>query len=164
MGDIKVSQMQETTNIHNDDYVMIIQNGTNKKFRIQLILELIFPVGSTYTTQEDINPNSILGFGIWERLKGRVCIGLDENNESFNTIGQTGGEKEHTLTVKEMPKHSHTPQANVAVMAGSGSSDINQTAGGRTYEILTIGTEGGSQPHNNLQPYEVVGYMWIRRS
>ena len=129
------------------------------------LLELVFPVGSTYITQNNTNPTAILGFGTWERLKGRVCVGLDEDDTEFNIIGQTGGEKEHTLTIEEMPSHNHQPTTNAAVMAKSGQHEMVQEAnGGRAYELLTIGKTGGSQPHNNLQPYEVVGYMWIRRS
>lgn len=128
------------------------------------LLKMVFPVGSTYITQTAINPanEGILGFGTWERLKGRVCVGLDENDTAFNKIGQTGGEKEHTLTIDEMPSHTHTPTQNAAVMAKTGQNEIAQNSGGRTYELLTIGYTGGSQPHNNLQPYQVVGYMWIR--
>ena len=32
------------------------------------------------------------------------------------------------------------------------------------YVKTKIATEGGNQPHNNMPPYEIVGYMWIRRS
>lgn len=161
--ELKVSQMQEVTNVNDDDYLMVVQNGTNKKFRIQQILELIFPVGSTYITQEDINPNMILGFGTWERLKGKICVGLDEDDVAFNTIGQTGGEKEHTLTINEMPKHSHSN----AVTNGQGNYEWGynfQYTSTAAHNSGASGSAGGSQPHNNLQPYEVVGYMWIRRS
>lgn len=57
------------------------------------LLQLVFPIGSTYITQDRKNPNSILGFGTWERLKGKVCLGLDEDDRDLNVIGETGGEK-----------------------------------------------------------------------
>lgn len=65
--------------------------------------EDIFPIGSTYITQTDTNPSTILGFGTWERLKGKVLVGLDENDTNFNSIGKTGGEKTHQLTQAELP-------------------------------------------------------------
>jgi microcystin-dependent protein len=41
-------------------------------------------------------------------LGGRVAVGVDADDSSFNAIGETGGEKAHTLTANEMPSHSHT--------------------------------------------------------
>lgn len=135
------------------------------------LLQLVFPVGSTYITQENVNPNAILGFGIWERIKGKVCLGLDEEDSDFDAIGNTGGEKTHILTIGEMPKHNHNFLDNnsneynsIATMISGGSNDEAQTSGNRKHENIYVNFAGYSQPHNNLQPYEVVGYMWIRRS
>ena len=116
MSDIKISEMPEATELNNNDLLMVVQNGVNKKAKIDKIgiaevkseiLKLVFPIGSTYVTPDNTNPNSILGFGEWERLKGKVCLGLDEEDADFDTIGKTGGEKEHTLTIEEMPSHNH---------------------------------------------------------
>lgn len=124
------------------------------------ILELIFPVGSTYITQENINPNEILGFGTWERLKGKVCLGIDEDDTDLNEVGNTGGEKEHILTTSEMPKHSHKVIAQGMTPEGVNGYSIGTTG---TVKYDTEST-GGGKAHNNMQPYEVVGYMWIRRN
>lgn len=135
------------------------------------ILELIFPVGSTYITQENTNPNEILGFGIWERLKGKMCLGLDENDTNMNQIGKTGGEKTHTLTIEEMPAHSHS--IRYWQKGARDDSGIGKYLGDREGDSINVGgsqsggtvqTAGGGQPHNNVQPYEIVGFMWIRRS
>lgn len=40
-------------------------------------------------------------------LRGKVPVGLDASDASFDTLGETGGEKNHTLTSAEMPSHSH---------------------------------------------------------
>lgn len=135
------------------------------------LLQLVFPVGSTYITQDNTNPNAILGFGIWERIKGKVCLGLDEDDSDLNAIGNTGGEKTHILTIDEMPKHNHkfldnnsNEYSSIATMISGGSNDEAQTSGNRKYENIYVNFAGDSQPHNNLQPYEVVGYMWIRRN
>lgn len=137
---------------------------TNVQTAFTDLLKLVFPIGSTYITQDNTDPKLILGFGTWERLKGKVCLGLDEDDVNMNAIGKTGGEKTHKLTINEMPNHTHLPTKNAALMAKSGTHELNQGSGGRSYEILTIGNTGGDQPHNNMQPYEVVGYMWIRKS
>ena len=133
------------------------QNLNNMQIEL---MKLVFPIGSTYITQEETNPSTILNFGTWERVKGKVLVGLDEDDTAFNIIGKTGGEKTHTLTVNEMPGHSHHI---TSIGRGSGIYGYNISS-------LSIGSEqkestentGGGQPHNNLQPYQVVGYMWIR--
>lgn len=125
------------------------------------ILQLSFPVGQPYVTQTNTNPSTILGFGTWERVKGRVLIGLDENDTNFNTIGKIGGEKTHKLTVNEMPRHNHPvdyagPEVGTTAAIPGGSKTVTANHTG------FIKNTGGNQPHNNLQPYQVVGYMWIR--
>lgn len=131
------------------------------------LMEMVFPIGSTYITQNNTNPSAILEFGTWERVKGKVLVGLDENDQAFNTIGKIGGEKTHTLTVQEMPSHDH-PIEHVATSSEGRNyrlyeRTITDAATGDTYRA-TIDTNlnGGSQPHNILQPYQVIGYMWIR--
>ena len=126
------------------------------------LMELVFPIGSTYITQDETNPSSILGFGTWERSKGKVFVGLDEDDADFNAIGKTGGEKTHTLTIEEMPKHRHgwTPGEYYYASSVTAGQEVNSQTGSSGSTLY----EGGDQPHNNLQPYEVVGYMWIRRA
>lgn len=87
-------------------------------------------------------------------LRGRVPVGKSTDAE-FDTLGETGGEKTHTLTVNEMPKHKHN-----ALVGGGGSAYAGTfvTDGGNFYYIPTSET-GGDQPHNNLQPYQVVNYI-----
>lgn len=133
------------------------------------LMKLVFPIGSTYITQTNTNPSTILKFGTWERLKGKVLVGLDEDDTDFNTIGKTGGEKTHTLTVNEMPSHNHNVKYNtesgIAAASVLGTdrtaSDTEGTSGAGDWYVWTTGA-GGDQPHNNLQPYQVVGYMWKR--
>ncbi len=127
------------------------------------LLKMVFPVGSTYITQTAINPanEEILGFGTWERLKGKVCLGLDEDDINMNAIGKTGGEKTHKLTVNEMPAHKHTfSNSFYGLMSGGGSQEFG-SGSGRSVNI-DMNNAGGGQPHNNMPPYQIVGYMWIR--
>lgn len=138
-------------------------NDTNLMAMQKELAKMFFPVGSTYITQDNTNPSTILKFGTWERLKGKVCIGLDEDDTNMNTIGKTGGEKKHTLTVDEIPSHAH----QYAMDGGTGTGNMdriftNSFGDSRWYSSTSY--VGGGQAHNNLQPYEVVGYMWIRRS
>ena len=145
------------------------------------LLKLIFPIGSTYTTQENTNPSTILGFGTWERFKGMVAVGLDENDADkyFNEIGKTGGEKTHILTEAELPQLSGNinvaynkyifENANgIVKRRGKGTTVQSiQMDGSASNEKASEGftvSFGSGQSHNNMQPYQVVGYMWIRKS
>lgn len=133
------------------------------------LLKTVFPIGSTYVTQTNTNPNEILGFGIWERLKGKVCLGLDENDTDMNTIGKTGGEKKHIQTIEEMPTHDHEQYAVANPDSGGngtrGTYNNQSGTGLSIYETNTqTGKTGNGKAFNIMQPYEVVGYMWIRRS
>ena len=134
------------------------------------LMELVFPIGSTYITQSDTNPSTILQFGTWERIKGKVCIGLDENDtdEYFDEIGKTGGEKKHTQTIDEMPSHLHNMDNSGEGMWAVGRNDTmlgNGISGNWAYKIDgDTQKTGGGQAFNVMSPYEVVGYMWIRRS
>ncbi len=127
------------------------------------VLELSFPIGEKYVTQEDINPATILGFGTWERIKGKVLVGLDEDDLSFNEIGKEGGEKTHVLTVDEMPSHTHEYiKTDVKFVSKYDKTLTNIGAESATQKSEETDATGGDQAHNNLQPYRVVGYMWIR--
>ena len=137
------------------------------------ILQLSFPIGQPYVTQTETNPFTILGFGTWERVKGKVLVGLDENDTNFNVIGKTGGETEHVLTENELAEHEHlglhyssneTPvsfKRETSDIVGYGL-DFQSNATIYTATNIRTNKAGGGEAHNNLQPYRVVGYMWIR--
>ena len=45
-------------------------------------------------------------------LKGRVPVGMDSAQTEFDTLGESGGAKTHTLTTAEMPSHTHTQNSH----------------------------------------------------
>jgi microcystin-dependent protein len=114
-------------------------------------------------------------------LKGRVPVGLDSSQTEFDTRGETGGAKTHTLVWNEMPQHihgitdpGHVHQQNVTANADSGGTgtrlDYDADVTGATAYTqgintqgastgITINTAGNSQAHNNLQPYMVLNYI-----
>lgn len=87
--------------------------------------------------------------------EGLVTVGKKSSDTDFNTIGKTGGEKTHTLTVDEMPEHNH------AYNKTSGASTNKDTGSGTAYGDYQVNTSsaGGSQPHNNLQPYVTSNFI-----
>jgi microcystin-dependent protein len=110
-------------------------------------------------------------------LQGRVPIHMGQGY----TLGGVGGENSHTLTINEMPVHTHALMTD-ATTAGSsnsntpsGSSVLGQSAGTITpngsfnvqmYGVAptgaldphSVGNTGGSQPHENRQPFTVLSF------
>ena len=160
---VKISELVEKTTANSSDVIPVVDTGT-KKMKLATLLSLVFPIGSTYVTQTNTNPSTILGFGTWERLKGKICLGLDEDDNDLKTIGNTGGEKTHTLTINEMPKHKHlTRAATPGTIGGWGDGFVGLTDSYKQEPNFSTGDSGGGKAHNNMPPYQVVGYMWIRR-
>ena len=118
----------------------------------------IFPIGYIISVDApNFDPNDFYLDGNWVRIKGRVIVGVDENQTEFNETGKLGGEKTHTLTIDEMPKFRPSAITNSTV-GGDWSTLAMGTAGG-TAKNNPFSEIGGGLPHNNLQPY-YVAYIW----
>lgn len=99
----------------------------------------------------------------WERFaKGRTLVGVDEDDEDFATAGLEFGEKEHKLTIQEMPSHRHSYGyfTNWDGKTSTGYYVTSSAAGSNNQQISEV---GGDQPHNNIQPSTTV-YYWRRVS
>lgn len=124
-------------------------------------VDLLYPVGSIYLSIKSKNPSEIFG-GVWERIaNGRTLVGVDEEDTDFSSSEKTGGEKKHTLTINEMPKHSHGANSGATTFADGGVNEPNQGSGNRTFAYLSLTSTGGGQSHNNLQPYFTC-YIFVR--
>ncbi|HEX6293193.1 MAG TPA: tail fiber protein [Herpetosiphonaceae bacterium] len=115
-------------------------------------------------------------------LRGRVAVspGQGPGLPAVN-LGQMSGEPTHTLIITEMPAHNHTTQVTNHAFdegfGGGGNSSVptnnywSSVASGAPYNTTTntamnpgavqvvVGVAGGSQPHNNMQPYLGVNYI-----
>lgn len=127
------------------------------------IINKIYPVGSIYmsaTLSTAAQVNSALG-GTWVAWgAGRVPVGVDTSQTEFNTVGKTGGSKTVTLTVDQIPKHSHTTSGGWGAGpsdTGSFRVDVNSPAN----KWANVGSTGGGKAHDNLQPY-ITCYMYKR--
>lgn len=67
------------------------------------------------------------------------------------TLGESGGEENHILTIAEMPAHTHAARVSPDSGGGGGSSSSPQE--GQT------GSTGGGLTHNNMSPFTVVNFI-----
>ena len=147
----------------NADTFNTFQNNINDAINLMKIeiLKAENPIGHIRMETTDVNPATYLGFGTWVLWgAGKVPVGVDTADTDFSTVEKTGGEKTHTLTINEMPSHTHD-MLNAKLATGYGDISTPATTD-ITYRAPTSAT-GGSQPHNNLQPY-ITCYMWKRVS
>lgn len=166
------TQFNDTMTI-SDTGSFINYGGTNIRGSLYLgsdaksyLIDLIYPVGSIYISANNVNPSTIFG-GTWEQLKDKFLLGSGDTY----SVGITGGEATHTLTIDEIPSHKHDLRrnndinANVYVSSGSSTYSwyiTNGLTGGNTNgELITTTSVGGSQEHNNMPPYLVVS-IWKR--
>lgn len=103
-------------------------------------------------------------------LRDRFVLG-----SSFgNSVGNTGGSAEHTLTVAEMPTHDHTtvPHSHSEIIAVStiinGGIEAPATAaipsvGTTGLSGVTVNSNGGNTAHNNMPPYLSLRYVIVAR-
>jgi hypothetical protein len=116
------------------------------------IFDAIYPVGSIYMAYNHTDPSTLFG-GTWSRMTD----GFLWASRASDVIGQTGGEKTHALTIKEMPEHNH---GGTYTNAGTARTHAWLTSNGNAmgYEAVDVG-EG--EAHNNMPPYIQVS-IWRR--
>lgn len=166
-----VTEIHDTES--NENYIIRDKNAIS----MQNLLDAIYPVGCIYTSVSQVSSavapsqcpiEAVLG-GTWEKIYGKFLLSAD----SEHAIGTTGGEETHTLTINEMPSHSHTfirqqwYSADTVAQSGTGSIyswKSGAGTGGNTsssYRGNPTDAAGGGAAHNNMPPYLTV-YMWKR--
>ena len=97
-------------------------------------------------------------------LRGRVPISMGNGY----TLGQRGGEEGHTLTINEMAQHNHLANAtnsngtqpidSGAYLGAFNNGYSSSLANITTLNPLTVGNVGGSQAHQNMQPFLTINF------
>ena len=91
------------------------------------LLDALHPVGSIYLSTSSTNPSTYFG-GTWERFaNGQVLVGVDTQETEFNTVQKTGGSKTHTVTLKDVPAHTHSIPKLSGTAASAGSHTHSDT-------------------------------------
>jgi hypothetical protein len=119
---------------------------------------IVYPVGSIYFNMAvATNPATLLGMGTWVAYgEGRVLVGKQASG-TFDTLDESLGAETHTLTVAEMPAHTHTYNS----WPGSWMSGNMGAAQQNIFNAQPTASTGGGGAHSNLQP-SVTVYMWKR--
>ena len=103
-------------------------------------------------------------------LQSRVPIHQGTGAGSTNIIGETGGVESVTLTVQQIPNHTHAmlgstntptspnPTSNVIGKSTQVDMFINAVPGD-ALAANAVTPVGGSQPHENVQPYLCINYI-----
>lgn len=122
---------------------------------VQSIIDCFMPVGFILTLYSNTaDPNNMYPGTEWVRIENAFLWGCD----STGIIGLSGGEKTHTLTVDEIPAHTH---GSVYSQHATGTKDKAwYTASGSSVAYGTVSTGGGAA-HNNMPPYIQVA-IWRR--
>lgn len=128
---------------------------------------MLYPVGSIYMSVNPTNPSKFFPRTSWvEWGKGRVPVGVDTSQTEFNKAEKTGGSKTVTLTVDQMPSHTHKvpkPEwygAKTDADTGFGMLKTKNPIKDGSDGFVSAAT-GGGKAHSNLQPY-ITCYMWVR--
>src|SRR3954471_24404715 len=101
-------------------------------------------------------------------LRSRVPIHVG----SGHTLGERGGEQAHTLSIAEIPTHTHVLQASTAngdkalpntgapgnVYAVSPQQVYTTAQNFAAFNAAAIGNTGGSQAHLNMQPFLTLSF------
>jgi microcystin-dependent protein len=117
-------------------------------------------IGTTY------GGNGITSFAL-PNLQGRVPIHLGNGH----VRGEAAGELSHTLVIGELPAHTHAVMASSLdgdlpspannLLAGTATTQLYSTAASNLTALnssTVVSSGGGSQPHENMQPYLVLSF------
>ena len=105
------------------------------------LLDVVYPVGSVYITGSETSPASTFG-GTWSQVESGLlgCAGSTGLADNLSTGGSS------TISVKQMPSHSHSMPFYWADYAGSSTGHTTDWASHSGASMSSYAT-GGGQPY-----------------
>jgi hypothetical protein len=135
-------------------------------FSYEILINLIFPIGSIFLSYDDNNPkNRFIGTDWVKQSEGRFIVGVGTGSDGFNSrtfqTGNNNGEYRHTLTIAEMPSHRHNVLGRKDNYGRTNSADKDTTGSNLNNVVGITDTVGGNASHENTPPGYGV-YVWRR--
>lgn len=174
---MRIKKVSQTTPVQAqivDGYSTSSTDGYSAHY-INQRLDAMYPVGSIYMSVNSTNPSTLFG-GTWEQLEDRFLIGASSTYTAGNTGGDTntgaasGNTGSTTLTINQIPSHTHTAKGNLLGGVGTAQANLRTDGGSWTYSSSVLNNTGGGKghthtlnnhTHTNMPPYLAV-YMWKR--
>ena len=168
----KNTALQNAINDYNDKF---LQQNSRVLALENRVYEYI-QVGELFITSIHFDSSAQVaihkGYGTWAReAEGRAIVGyssLVDSTEWTKTNGTEYGEDKVQLTIEEIPSHAHDMQFEGFSEGSGGTTNENgfvlpvaDNSLGLKKNTVTVQSNGGNQPHNNVQPSKVYN-IWKR--
>lgn len=112
-----------------DTRVTTVESKITDPLTLSDIFDMFYPVGTIIeTVDKNFDPAQKWG-GTWTRIKGRVLVGVDEDDAYFDTPEKTGGYKKPNIKVENLPSHSHSVAVSVSIDETKLEGGMNNIAG-----------------------------------
>lgn len=151
----KAAETDKALEIPADWIFKIGGNTLTAELLASLTADIMHPVGMYVWLAVETDPATLWG-GTWVRqAEGLTLVSAGDNYP----LNSTGGETTHTLTIDEMPEHTH----GLKMSKGIGNYYSPPWGDGveETSPTTVVQSAGGGQAHNNMMPYKAA-YCWLR--
>lgn len=129
------------------------------------LFELVYPISSIYLSATATSPTDLFGIGSWEKIEDAFLLASGQ----YASLGSIGGNENHTLSISEMPAHTHShadtvawplvdnPEREWGVQYYTTSNQKHPY----TQWINSTKSTGGGQPFSIMPPYLSIN-VWKR--
>lgn len=134
----------------------ILEQMTSAGIDKQSVIDMVYPVGSLYWSSKDTDPSTLFG-GTWVQIKDKFVLAC---GDTYKTVDETGGASSVTLSVSNMPSHSHsfTPSGKVSSHSHTINSGNTSSAGTETTAGIRHSGSTNGMSANSTGSFKVMNY------